>query len=139
MKKSDYLTDDVSYFMGQRVLSARRDHATMQWELKTEDGAVHMVDDAMLSMPVRKPAPIHPTFRQNNNDHQHAAMLLIDRIKFGKVVDLGQSMCDFLQCHVGISSVNVFVVVDDQPTILTDPIEMFPSDALIAQMRLILK
>lgn len=46
---------------------------------------------------------------------------------------------DCLETHWGEEKVFIFVVQDDKPVILEDPAELFPSDTLITQLRLIQK
>ena len=46
---------------------------------------------------------------------------------------------DHLSTAVGSTKVFVFVVQDDKPVMLEDSVELFPSDTLITQLRLLSK
>lgn len=48
-------------------------------------------------------------------------------------------MFDFLRFHATDDTVFAFLVVNDLPVTLSDPKGLFPSDAFITQLRLLIK
>lgn len=64
---------------------------------------------------------------------------LVDMIRMRLRIPPYGSPWQFLECFCGTDNqVHVFMVMDNKPITLTEPWDLFPSDTLITQLRLLL-
>jgi len=64
---------------------------------------------------------------------------LVDMIRMRLRIPPYGSPWQFLECFCGTDNqVHVFMVTDNKPIMLTEPWDLFPSDTLITQLRLLL-
>jgi len=69
--------------------------------------------------------------------HENKSRELLEMIGMRLRVPVGVQLFDFIAAHAGPRTTFVFVVSKGQPVTLEDDNELFPSDALVTQLRLL--
>lgn len=92
---------------------------------------LYQYQQASMQQNVQQAAAIRPV-----PIHEHAQQLLMGRLH-GLATMFTMSTNDFLLCHMHGEKVYVFFIHDDRVGYLEDDANLFPSDKLVTQIRLL--
>jgi len=110
-------------------------------QMQAQQAAIVANQQAVVHSQFPPPRPLDPPLRSLEPDNltlgTRARELFLKRMG-GLRAEMAVDKDDFLQCHVYNGQVYVFYCFGGRHGVTLEPIDMFPSDQLITQFRLVL-